>query len=421
MRGPWLMWGGVGAALLLLLAGLGAFLLPGARQALASGGQVPAQADEQAAQAPGGVPEPNSRGRQSRNEERPPVLPSRPSSPTPARVIYINIPSFELELREGGKLLRRYPIAVGAMVTPSVLGWTCIINKVPHPTWYPKGRPPVPPGPENPVGAYWLGLAVPGYGIHGTNQPQSIGTAASGGCIRMYDQDVTELAKLVAPGTPVCFTYETLMLDVQDSGRDVHVTIYPDIYQLGTNNLVRLQQRLAADGLAAWLDPALWQRELALARRIPLPVPVQGLLALGGQELGEPVLWLEGQAWLPVRVLAVRLGWNLLWDAATATAWLSGQAVAGGRILRERLYLPLQRLQPVLQQSGILAVTAQPKGLLGGRGNPASRVELERLAGYTQQEPVAAAQRSMAAPGPAPAPEPVSGAQQASPPQSVRP
>lgn len=70
------------------------------------------------------------------------------------------------------------------------------------------------PGETNPqLGTRWLGLQVPGddekameglkYGIHGTDEPQSIGSHASGGCIRMLDRDVVELFDRVAIGTAV--------------------------------------------------------------------------------------------------------------------------------------------------------------------------------------------------------------------------
>jgi lipoprotein-anchoring transpeptidase ErfK/SrfK len=59
--------------------------------------------------------------------------------------------------------------------------------------------------PGGPFGARWLGLSAPGgdYGIHGTNNPSSIGKAVSNGCVRMYNKDVIELAKIVPIGTVV--------------------------------------------------------------------------------------------------------------------------------------------------------------------------------------------------------------------------
>ncbi|NQD52198.1 L,D-transpeptidase, partial [Bacillus altitudinis] len=57
--------------------------------------------------------------------------------------------------------------------------------------------------PGGPFGAYWLSLSKVHYGIHGTNNPSSIGKAVSRGCIRMYNQNVIELASIVPNGTPV--------------------------------------------------------------------------------------------------------------------------------------------------------------------------------------------------------------------------
>jgi lipoprotein-anchoring transpeptidase ErfK/SrfK len=57
--------------------------------------------------------------------------------------------------------------------------------------------------PGGPFGALWMGLSKPHYGIHGTNDPSSIGKMVSHGCIRMYNQDVIELSKLVNIGTHV--------------------------------------------------------------------------------------------------------------------------------------------------------------------------------------------------------------------------
>jgi lipoprotein-anchoring transpeptidase ErfK/SrfK len=61
----------------------------------------------------------------------------------------------------------------------------------------------IPPGPNNPVGAYWLGLSLPGYGIHGTPRPEDIGKTESHGCFRLANWNVETLAKMVEAGTPV--------------------------------------------------------------------------------------------------------------------------------------------------------------------------------------------------------------------------
>jgi lipoprotein-anchoring transpeptidase ErfK/SrfK len=118
------------------------------------------------------------------------------------RRIVISIPDRSLAVVESGRVVKVYPTAVGASGTPSPAGSYRIVQRVPNPTWYKKGRI-VPPGKSNPLGTRWLGLSAKGYGIHGTNSPASIGHNASHGCIRMHNRDVEELFELVAIGDPV--------------------------------------------------------------------------------------------------------------------------------------------------------------------------------------------------------------------------
>jgi L,D-transpeptidase ErfK/SrfK len=79
-----------------------------------------------------------------------------------------------------------------------------------NPWWYPPtndswaaGLQPVPPGPNNPLGTRWMGLSAPGVGIHGTDEPSSIGWNASHGCIRMQVADSEWLFERVKIGTNV--------------------------------------------------------------------------------------------------------------------------------------------------------------------------------------------------------------------------
>ena len=61
----------------------------------------------------------------------------------------------------------------------------------------------IPPGPNNPVGVYWLSLSLPGYGIHGTSRPETIGSAESHGCFRLTNWDIVTVAHMVTAGTGV--------------------------------------------------------------------------------------------------------------------------------------------------------------------------------------------------------------------------
>lgn len=168
-----------------------------------------------------------------------------------AREIVINIPEFILYLYENGIQIRQYEIGIGNEVKPSVLGETEVINRVVNPTYYPtrwweRGLEPIPPGPDNPVGTRWIGLGFPSYGIHGTNNPESIGRAISSGCIRMHNQDVEELMDLISIGTPVSLVYETVKLTQDPLLNTRMITVYPDIYRLGTNTTSNVE-RLATN------------------------------------------------------------------------------------------------------------------------------------------------------------------------------
>jgi lipoprotein-anchoring transpeptidase ErfK/SrfK len=118
------------------------------------------------------------------------------------RRIVVSIADRKLAVMEAGRVLRVFPTAVGAPKSPSPAGAYKIVVRIPDPTWYGKGRI-VPPGKSNSLGTRWLGLSVKGYGIHGTNNPASIGHNASHGCIRMRNQDVEQLFDMVSVGDSV--------------------------------------------------------------------------------------------------------------------------------------------------------------------------------------------------------------------------
>jgi L,D-transpeptidase catalytic domain len=118
------------------------------------------------------------------------------------REIVVSLQDRKLALLEDGEVQKVYPVAVGKPSTPSPVGTFTIEKRVKNPTYSHDGKT-VPPGPGNPVGTRWMGLSVPGYGIHGTNEPRSIGKASSHGCIRLAKADLEELYPLVAVGDTV--------------------------------------------------------------------------------------------------------------------------------------------------------------------------------------------------------------------------
>ena len=132
--------------------------------------------------------------------------------PSPARVkehrvaterkIVVSIPDRKLALIENGIVVKVYRVAVGRRATPSPTGMFFIADRVKNPTYYRPGVV-IPPGKWNPVGTRWMGLSIAGYGIHGTDEPRSIGHRASHGCIRMLDRDAQDLYARVRVGDEV--------------------------------------------------------------------------------------------------------------------------------------------------------------------------------------------------------------------------
>jgi lipoprotein-anchoring transpeptidase ErfK/SrfK len=118
---------------------------------------------------------------------------------TTGRQIIVSLPDRKLALIESGQVKKIYSVSVGKDTTPSPIGEFKIVNRLTNPTYYRKGVV-IPQGPSNPIGNRWIGLNQRGYGIHGTNEPYSIGKAASHGCIRMSKKDLEELFELVRPG-----------------------------------------------------------------------------------------------------------------------------------------------------------------------------------------------------------------------------
>ena len=123
-------------------------------------------------------------------------LPGTEWRAAPKRRIVVSIPDRQLAVLEGRTVIRTFRIAVGAETSPTPTGTFEIVNTVVLPTYFHSGVV-ILPGADNPVGTRWLGLSERGYGIHGTNDPQSIGKAASHGCIRLRNRDVEQLFGLV--------------------------------------------------------------------------------------------------------------------------------------------------------------------------------------------------------------------------------
>jgi len=122
--------------------------------------------------------------------------------PRQRRQVLVSVAHRKLVVRENGRVLRVFQVAVGADASPSPTGKFQVKTRLVKPTYYHPGKV-IAPGAENPLGTRWVGLDRKGYGIHGTNAPTSVGKAASHGCIRMRNADVEEFFELVAAGDEV--------------------------------------------------------------------------------------------------------------------------------------------------------------------------------------------------------------------------
>ncbi|MEP6670146.1 MAG: L,D-transpeptidase family protein [Chthoniobacter sp.] len=128
--------------------------------------------------------------------------------------LHIGVKDGMLEVMADGKIAAAFPVTVGSKQTVSPVGHWKVkgVAKLPNfrydPLMLKKGERGsdfhmLPPGPNNPVGVMWIALNKKGIGIHGTNDPDSIGRASSHGCIRLANWDVVKLAEMVKTGVPV--------------------------------------------------------------------------------------------------------------------------------------------------------------------------------------------------------------------------
>jgi L,D-transpeptidase ErfK/SrfK len=137
-----------------------------------------------------------------------------------------------------------------------------------------QGRPAptrVPPGPDNPLGTHWIGLTLPGIGVHGTTQPDSVYRAVSHGCIRLRPEQIAVLFTQVRVGARGAIVYEPVLLARTPDG--VFLEANPDIYRFEREDPALAVRALAgAGGLTAEIDWRLVMEVLAardgIARRV---------------------------------------------------------------------------------------------------------------------------------------------------------
>lgn len=143
-------------------------------------------------------------------------VPARRELPRIAR-IEIDKTQATLKAYEGsGRLVAFYPASIGSPDRPTPAGTLKVTSTHELPTYHynpeykfksvkSKTAFEIKPGPNNPVGSYWIGLSEQGYGIHGTAEPDRVSKSASHGCVRLTNWDARALGENVKRGTPVVF------------------------------------------------------------------------------------------------------------------------------------------------------------------------------------------------------------------------
>ncbi|MGA9665855.1 MAG: L,D-transpeptidase family protein, partial [Gallionella sp.] len=190
--------------------------------------------------------------------------------------ILINLPQRMLFFFRDGTLAGAYPVGLGKPTWPTPTGQFSVVQLTKNPIWTVpisiqdelrrEGEvvlTKVPPGPDNPLGNYWIGLSLPGYGIHSTSAPPSVYQFRSHGCIRLQPQDAEKLFPEVTIGMSGQIIYAPVLLALLADGR-IYLEVNPDIYNEGINVLQVSKKLAEANHLTNRID---WQKAAQVAEQ----------------------------------------------------------------------------------------------------------------------------------------------------------
>jgi len=212
------------------------------------------------------------------------VLPTAYVLPdTPREGLVINVAEYRLYYYPPDtNLVVTYPVGLGRDEFRTPLVTTRIVTAIENPVWTPTassraehaamGNPlptVVPPGPDNPLGSLALQLDIPGYFIHGTNQPFGVGQMVSHGCIRLYEPHIATLVELARKGTPVHIVNEPYKVGWRND--ELFVEVHRGVYEPA--DPAELERRIAqaTKNRAAVID---WARISGLVE-FPTGVPAR--------------------------------------------------------------------------------------------------------------------------------------------------
>ena len=196
--------------------------------------------------------------------------------PSAGEDLLINIPQRMLFVFSEDLDVAAYPVAAGRSTWPTFTGPFFVATLEINPVWdvppsiqdelRRAGKPVitrVPPGPANPLGAYWIGLNRPGFGVHSTNAPSSIYTTTTHGCIRLHPDDAKALFASAFVGMRGLITYEPVLLTQTSDGR-LLLEVHPDVYRRQPDALAAIRWRASQLAVTAQID---WDAVSAAVRR----------------------------------------------------------------------------------------------------------------------------------------------------------
>lgn len=184
--------------------------------------------------------------------------------------VVINIPSRTLWVYNGDEIVRFFPVGVGRPGFPTPVGKFSIIRKVLDPGWenpyLGAGKMRLAPGATNPLGTRWMGfLQDPGgeYGMHGTDNPGSVGKFSSHGCVRLKVSDAEALFEMIDVGTPVEVIYQPVI--IRRHGDEVRVAVYADRFKRG----MPTAEKIKADIIKQFPKASVDEAKLFTALQMP--------------------------------------------------------------------------------------------------------------------------------------------------------
>ena len=180
-----------------------------------------------------------------------------------------------------GTQVYTYPIGMGVLDFKTPTGNFHVNQKKVNPDWHiPKQLQKkyemavMPAGPDNPMGAFKLGLNWGDYGIHGCNLPWAVGRLVSHGCTRLYPEDIKKLFAMVPMGTKVEYIYEPALIGFRH-GR-IFLSVHDDVYFKIPSMILHVLNMVEQRGLADQVDTQKVMQTVEEQTGMPVDVTKKG-------------------------------------------------------------------------------------------------------------------------------------------------